>query len=434
MTISVRPEAAQLVVDGVPERNALPGHGRVRSGPGRALRVLRRLRAWRSTSSSRDRLEIGCRCNRARRWRSGSLPRPASSWCVSEREKPSARTLRVLAFPVGMLVIFFLIPFGIMVATSFYQRIEGAFYEPAFELERAGSASSSRLFLERAVFSIGICLLAGFVCITVAFPFTYFLTRMRRRPPGRAADRRAFRTQPLRGDRRVLVVHPARARVRCLEHPRLAGRDERGRGLPARLRAPSCSGLSYIAFPYCVLTLYPQLTRLDPEITEAAQTLGRLTVADVLDGRRADRAADRRGRLPPRVRLHAGELSDRRFPRTPRALDALGLHREAGVRRMRTCRSRRRWRSSSRCCRSPWSRWWASSSPGRGPHLDACLALDRSQRLRRRCSCSHHFSSSPSDPCNENRYLNFPPEGFSLAWYRQLFTDSGWRSARSGAA
>jgi putative spermidine/putrescine transport system permease protein len=33
-------------------------------------------------------------------------------------------------------------------------------------------------------------------------------------------------------------------------------------------------GLCYIAFPFCVLTLYPQLTRLDPEITEAAQTLG----------------------------------------------------------------------------------------------------------------------------------------------------------------
>jgi putative spermidine/putrescine transport system permease protein len=33
-------------------------------------------------------------------------------------------------------------------------------------------------------------------------------------------------------------------------------------------------GLCYIAFPYCVLTLYPPLTRLDPEVTEAAQTLG----------------------------------------------------------------------------------------------------------------------------------------------------------------
>src|SRR5919106_2501191 len=28
---------------------------------------------------------------------------------------------------------------------------------------------------------------------------------------------------------------------------------------------------------------------------------------------------------------------------------------------------------------------------------------------------------------NVNRYLNFPPEGFSLSWYAQLFTDAGWR-------
>jgi putative spermidine/putrescine transport system permease protein len=30
---------------------------------------------------------------------------------------------------------------------------------------------------------------------------------------------------------------------------------------------------------------------------------------------------------------------------------------------------------------------------------------------------------------NQNRYLNFPPEGFSLSWYAQLFTDSGWRTS-----
>ena len=30
---------------------------------------------------------------------------------------------------------------------------------------------------------------------------------------------------------------------------------------------------------------------------------------------------------------------------------------------------------------------------------------------------------------NENRYLNFPPEGFSLSWYAQLFTDSGWQTS-----
>ena len=60
-----------------------------------------------------------------------------------------------------MLVIFFLIPFGIMVATSFYHRIEGAFYQPAFEFDN-WQRLFQPVFLERAVFSIGICLLAGF--------------------------------------------------------------------------------------------------------------------------------------------------------------------------------------------------------------------------------------------------------------------------------
>lgn len=30
---------------------------------------------------------------------------------------------------------------------------------------------------------------------------------------------------------------------------------------------------------------------------------------------------------------------------------------------------------------------------------------------------------------NEKQALTFPPEGFSLAWYGQIFTDPGWRSA-----
>ena len=34
---------------------------------------------------------------------------------------------------------------------------------------------------------------------------------------------------------------------------------------------------------------------------------------------------------------------------------------------------------------------------------------------------------------NQNRYLNFPPEGFSLSWYGELFTDPGG-GPRSGTA
>ncbi len=191
---------------------------------------------------------------------------------MSEREQPSRGTYLVLAFPVAMLLIFFLIPFGIMVATSFYHRIEGAFYEPAFELN-SWRRLFTGVFLDRTIFSIWISLLAGAVCIAVAFPFTYFLTRMRRR--GHVAL--------------LIVVLSALSLsevIVAFSWGVLLGRDAGlsnilvwlGLMNESQSYAPSFGavllGLCYIAFPYCVLTLYPQLSRLDPEITEAAQTLG----------------------------------------------------------------------------------------------------------------------------------------------------------------
>jgi putative spermidine/putrescine transport system permease protein len=191
---------------------------------------------------------------------------------MSERRDPTPATYGVLAIPIAILAVFFLIPFGMIVATSFYHRIQGGFYEPAFEVA-SWRRLLSEVFLERAAFSIGICLLAGAACIAIAFPFPYFLTRMRRRPHvallilvlsalslsevivaftwsvllGRAA-----------GISNILVW--------------LGAMDEPVAYQPSFLAV--LLGLSYIAFPYCVLTLYPSLTRLDREVTEAAQTLG----------------------------------------------------------------------------------------------------------------------------------------------------------------
>jgi hypothetical protein len=73
-------------------------------------------------------------------------------------------------------------------------------------------------------------------------------------------------------------------------------------------------GLCYIAFPYCVLTLYPSLSRLDREVTEAAQTLGASpwrTFWTVV--------VRSRGRHRPAVgvRVHARQLFDLGDPRPP---------------------------------------------------------------------------------------------------------------------
>ena len=56
-----------------------------------------------------------------------------------KREHPrGAADYAPLAFPALMLVVFFVIPFAIMIAVSFYQRETGAFYTPAFVLDNYG--------------------------------------------------------------------------------------------------------------------------------------------------------------------------------------------------------------------------------------------------------------------------------------------------------
>jgi putative spermidine/putrescine transport system permease protein len=191
---------------------------------------------------------------------------------VTERPRPSGRTYLVLALPVAFLALFFLAPFAIMVATSFYRRIPGGFYTTAFDLG-SWQRLFTRVFLERAVFSIFISLVAGAVCIVVAFPFTYFLTRMRRRSHvgllvlvlsalSLSEVIVGFTWSVLLG--RAAGISNILVWLGVMHEPHAYQ--------PSFLAV--LLGLCYIAFPYCVLTLYPTLSRLDREVTEAAETMG----------------------------------------------------------------------------------------------------------------------------------------------------------------
>jgi putative spermidine/putrescine transport system permease protein len=191
---------------------------------------------------------------------------------MSEVRRPSAGTKAVLGFPLAMLGIFFLLPFGIMLATSFYHRIEGGFYEPAFELN-SWERLLQPVFIERTLFSIGICLLAGAVCIVVAFPFTFFLTRMRRRPHVTLLVlimSALALSEVIVGFAWSVLLGRAAGISNILVW--LGVMDEAAAYQPGFVAV--LLGLCYIAFPFCILTLYPQLSRLDPELTEAAQTMG----------------------------------------------------------------------------------------------------------------------------------------------------------------
>jgi putative spermidine/putrescine transport system permease protein len=177
-----------------------------------------------------------------------------------------------LAFPALMLTVFFVVPFAIMIAVSFYQRETGAFYTPAFVLDNYGRFLSA-FFGRVLAFSLGLAVLVAVVCVVVGFPFTFFLTR------------RSRRTQVAWLVAILAVLSLSEVIIGfawSTLFSRTAGITNLAVALGAMPEAvaltPSfaavLTGMVYQALPYTVLVLYPALARLDPSLTEAARSMG----------------------------------------------------------------------------------------------------------------------------------------------------------------
>ena len=182
------------------------------------------------------------------------------------------RELAPILFPATMLLVFFVLPFGSMIAVSFFRRDPAAFYEPAFVLDNYARFASA-FFGNALVFSISLAAAVAVLCVLVGFPFTWRLVRARRRVQviwlvlllsvlslseviiGFAWSTLLSRTA---GVSNLFVAFG------LMDSP-----EAWLPGLGAVLTA-----MVYQALPYAVLILYPALARIDPDVIEAARTLG----------------------------------------------------------------------------------------------------------------------------------------------------------------
>ncbi len=175
-------------------------------------------------------------------------------------------------FPGLMLTVFFIVPFGTMVAVSFFRRQQGGFYVPDFVLANYARFLTP-FFGNVLVFSLYLAIAVAVVSLIIAVPFTYLIARSRRVTQviwlvallsilslseviiGFAWSTLLSRTA---GITNLLV------RVGLMDAPKALVP-----GFGAVL-----TGMVYQAMPYAVLVLYPSMVRLDPTLTEAARTLG----------------------------------------------------------------------------------------------------------------------------------------------------------------
>jgi putative spermidine/putrescine transport system permease protein len=191
---------------------------------------------------------------------------------MSERAAIRLGTMLPLLFPAAMLTVFFVVPFGIMLAASFFRRVQGAFYEPAFVFDNY-ARFLSLFFAGRLGFSLLLAALVATVCVAVGLPFVYLLARLPRKLQvawlvallailslseviiGFAWSTLLSRTA---GVTNILVA---------------LGIMQEAVSLTPSFGAV-LTGMAYQAFPYAALLLYPPVARLDPALVEAARTLG----------------------------------------------------------------------------------------------------------------------------------------------------------------
>jgi putative spermidine/putrescine transport system permease protein len=178
----------------------------------------------------------------------------------------------LLVYPGLMLLVFFVVPFSIMVAVSFFHRVQSAFYEPGFEFANYARFFSP-LFVDHLIFSLYLAVLVAVVSVSIGFPFTYLLTRLTRRAQTLWL---VFLLSVLSLSEVIIAFSWS------LLLSRTAGVSNVLVWLGLMDKPESWSpgfvavmfGFCYLTLPYTVLMLYPPVSRLDRELTEAARTLG----------------------------------------------------------------------------------------------------------------------------------------------------------------
>ena len=177
-----------------------------------------------------------------------------------------------LLYPGLLLLVLFVLPLLAIAAVSFFRRVQAAFFEPAVVATNYAQALGG-YFLERLAVSLGLAALAAGVCVLVGFPFTYALTRLPRK--------RQLPYLVL-----VLSVLSLSEVIIAFSWSLLLSRTS---GLSnvlvwlGLLPSPAAwspgfgavvAGFVFIALPLTILTFYPTLSRLNPELVEAATTMG----------------------------------------------------------------------------------------------------------------------------------------------------------------
>lgn len=218
--------------------------------------------------------------------------------------EPAARPARqysvAQAFWWAIILFLCLTPFILVIAISFGQKIEGAAWEWAFTFENYQRVfvganwpdEFTALYLQRLYYSLFYAVIAAFLAILTAFPFTYLMTRLSRKAQSvwlvfilsSLSLSEVFIVMGwdvLLSNRSGLPMVFKETGI--TDWLKAVGwfdtLREWGLANPRNVKFKTSVfatvlTMAYLVWPYAVILLYPPLSRLDRSMVEAAQTMG----------------------------------------------------------------------------------------------------------------------------------------------------------------
>ncbi|WP_458204564.1 ABC transporter permease [Haladaptatus sp. NG-SE-30] len=180
----------------------------------------------------------------------------------------------VLGYPLVILILFFVIPLVLLIATSFYPKPSGEYYRVGFTLEHYHRLFTVPLYLERLWFTLVLSMGTAFACLAIGYPIAYTLSRMDSRLKRQVYITAIVSTMWLTYIIRSYAWTVILSKNGVLNNFLLTiGIVDEAIALTPGIWALSI-GMTYVFLPFAILTLYSSINNINPELEEASKNLG----------------------------------------------------------------------------------------------------------------------------------------------------------------
>jgi putative spermidine/putrescine transport system permease protein len=180
----------------------------------------------------------------------------------------------VLGYPLLMLLLFFIVPFALLVAVSFFPKPSGGYYSVGFTLSHYVRLFTTSLYLTRLVFTIELAGVTAFACLALGYPIAYSLARMESQLRRRAYITTIVSTMWLTYIIRAYAWGVILSKSGVLnEFLIMVGIIDKPLASAPGLWAVII-GMTYVFLPFAILTIYSSINNINPELEEASMNLG----------------------------------------------------------------------------------------------------------------------------------------------------------------